>query len=72
MHGTEAVDGEKDASQDILIAANYGTEPCTLKLAGRSGRVLLSNAGKEEKGTREITEAGSITLESCEAAVILQ
>ena len=60
------------ASQDILIAANYGTEPCTLKLAGRSGRVLLSNAGKEEKGTREITEAGSITLESCEAAVILQ
>ncbi len=72
VHGTEAVDGEKDASQDILIAANYGTEPCTLKLAGRSGRVLLSNAGKEEKGTREITEAGSITLESCEAAVILQ
>ena len=71
VRGMEVEDGEKDVSQDILIAANYGTELCTLKLAGRSGKVLLSNAGKEEKGTREITEAGSITLESCEAAVIL-
>ena len=72
VRGMEVEDGEKDVSQDILIAANFGTELCTLKLAGRSGKVLLSNAGKEEKGTREITEAGSITLESCEAAVILQ
>ena len=60
-----------EAEQDILVAANYGTESCTLKLAGPSGRVLLSNTGKEEAGTREITEKGTITLESCGSAVIL-
>ena len=65
-----AADAE-GASQDILIAANYGTETCTLKLGGQSGRVLLSNTGKEEERTREVTEAGTITLKSCEAAVIL-
>ena len=62
---------EADASQDILVVANYGTELCKLKLDGQAGRVLLSNAGKEEEGTREITEAGTITLNSCETAVIL-
>ena len=60
-----------DPVQDILITANYGTEPCVLKLDGQSGRVLLSNTGKEEEGICEITETGTITLNSCEAAVIL-
>ncbi len=63
--------GDAKAVQDILIAANYGTEPCTLKLAGQSGRILLSNTGAEEAGTREINRKGTITLGSCEAAVIL-
>ena len=61
----------EDAGQDILIAANYGTGPCTLQLAGQNGKVLLSNTGKEEAGTREIRERGTITLESCGSAVIL-
>ena len=35
-----------------------GTGPCTLKLAGQNGKVLLSNTGEEETGTREISGKG--------------
>lgn len=73
-NGKAGADGKTDtadAAQDILIAANYGTGPCTLKLAGQNGKVLLSNTGEEETGTREISGKGTITLGSCEAAVIL-
>ena len=61
----------KTEDQDILIAANYGTEPCTLKLAGTSAEVLLSNIGNVDIRAGEIAEKGTVTLESCEAAVLL-
>ena len=61
----------KTEDQDILIAANYGTEPCTLKLAGTSAEVLLSNIGNADIRAGEIAEKGTVTLESCEAAVLL-
>lgn len=61
----------KTDDQDILVAANYGTERCRLKLDGTSAKVLLSNTGSAEVRTREISETGMITLESCEAEVIL-
>ena len=58
----------------LLITGSPGKtmqKQFTLKLAGQSGRVLLSNTGEEEAGTREISGKGTITLGSCEAAVIL-
>ena len=50
----------KTDEQDILVAANYGTGPC-----------MLSNVGTEDIRAREIAETGAVTLESCEALVLL-
>ena len=61
----------KTDAQDILVAANYGTEPCTLKLDNVTAKVLLSNVGREGIRGREIAEIGAVTLESSEAAVLL-
>lgn len=61
----------ENGGQDILVAANYGTKAVTLKMKSLSGKVLLSNMGKEEERGREIFSEGTLTLESCEAAVIL-
>lgn len=61
----------KTDGQDILVAANYGTEPCTLKLDNDTAKVLLSNVGRESIRAREIAESGAVTLESCEAVVLL-
>ena len=61
----------KSDAQDILVAANYGTGPCTLKLDNAPAKVLLSNMGREDIRAREIAETGAVTLESCEALVLL-
>ena len=61
----------KTDEQDILVAANYGTEPCTLKMNNASAKVLLSNVGTEDVRGQEIAETGAVTLESCEAVVLL-
>ena len=61
----------KTDEQDILVAANYGTEPCTLKMDNASAKVLLSNVGTEDVRGQEIAETGAVTLESCEAVVLL-
>ena len=61
----------KTDGQDILVAANYGTEPCTLKMDNASAKVLLSNVGTEDVRGQEIAETGAVTLESCEAVVLL-
>ena len=53
------------------MAANYGTGPCTLKMDNASAKVLLSNVGTEDIRAREIAETGAVTLESCEALVLL-
>ena len=48
-NGKAGADGKTDtadAAQDILIAANYGTGPCTLKLAGQNGKVLPVQHGR--------------------------
>lgn len=61
----------EESGQDILVAANYGTEACTLELGGTKGEVLLDNCRENSEPEREIRENGTITLKSCEAAVIL-
>ena len=45
--------------------------PCTLKLDNAPAKVLLSNMGREDIRAREIAESGAVTLESCEALVLL-
>ena len=61
----------EDGKQDILIAANYGKETSTLPLDCLSGSILLSNTDAEDAWDREIKTEGTITLKSCETAVIL-
>ncbi len=60
---------------DILIAANYGKEPDTITLPEgperRERKVLLSTSGREKEITGEMDGKNTITLDSCEAAVIL-
>ncbi len=61
----------EESGQDILVAANYGMEPCTLTLEGTGGKILLSNMGREKTEENEGNGQKSLTLDSCEAAVIL-
>ena len=61
----------EENGQDIFVAANYGTETCAVPLKGKMVKVLLSNAEKEELHEKEGRDKGEITLESCQAAVIL-
>ena len=68
-------DGTDRRRQDILVAANYGTEPCTLELgtpdSERTGiKALLSNTGREKEREEQAASTGCITLESCEAVVL--
>ena len=68
-------DGTDRRRQDILVAANYGTEPCTLELGApdseRTGiKALLSNTGREKEREEQAASTGCITLESCEAVVL--
>ena len=57
--------------QDIFVAANYGKERQTLPLSGGRAKVLLSNMGREEERMEEIRRTGCLTLDSCEAVVLL-
>ena len=57
--------------QTILVAGNYGEEPCTLSLEKGMRKVLLSNLGKETAVQAQAEKEGRITLESCESVVIL-
>ena len=57
--------------QTILVAGNYGEEPCTLPLEKGMRKVLLSNLGKETAVQAQAEKEGRITLESCESVVIL-
>ena len=61
----------EENGQDILVAANYGTDTSAVPLKGKMVKALLSNAGKEELHEKEGRDKGEITLESCQAAVIL-
>lgn len=54
----------------ILVAANFGTQPVTLRLAGQVKEMLLSNTGKECALMTEAEEKGRITLGSCESVVL--
>ena len=40
-------------------------------LDGRTGKVLLSNVGEEKTRSEEIRTEGTITLQSCESAVVM-
>lgn len=61
----------EETGQDILIVANYGCETDTLKLKNSGKQVLLSSACMEEEKNQEMKENNTITLHSCEAAVVL-
>lgn len=61
----------EENGQTILIAANYGKEPKTLRLPGRCQKALLSNLGREKECEQEIREQGTLTLGSCESEVLL-
>ena len=54
----------EETGQRILVAANYGTEACTLSVCGMR-ELLLSNCGREE------VQGKTLTLEPCESAVVL-
>lgn len=60
-----------EEGQKILVAGNYGTEACTLKLEGACRKVLLSNLGREAALQEEAETEGKITLGSCESVVLL-
>ena len=63
----------EETGQDILVAANYGTEPCTLNLdlSGENDpKVLLSNVGEACEIEEEAKKKGSITLAGCESVVL--
>ncbi len=62
---------DKESGQKILIAANFGKEPCTITLEDGVKQVLLSNLAKEEMVSGEAVKNHKITLESCESVVIL-
>lgn len=62
---------DKESGQKILIAANFGKEPCTIALEDGVKQVLLSNLAKEEMASGEAVKNHKITLESCESVVIL-
>ena len=57
--------------QKILVAGNYGVNPCTLKLEEPVKEVLLSNMGKESVMQAEADATGCIMLSSSESVVIL-
>ena len=61
----------EENGQEILVAANYGTKPRTLKLDREGARALLSNDGKEKSLQIQIERERAVTLDSCEAAVLL-
>lgn len=61
----------EENGQDILVVANFGQEPCTLTVEGKVHTVLLSNMNREQAVFAEAEMNGSVTLESCECAVIL-
>ena len=54
----------EESGQRILVAANFGDQPCTLPLA-HSVTPLLSNMG------RAVQNESTITLQSCESVVLL-
>lgn len=62
----------EESGQRILVAANFGQQPVSVKVDGATGEteVLLSNVGKEETLEQELAQDGAITLLSCECAVI--
>lgn len=61
----------EDGKQDILVAANYGTEPCAVPVRKKVEKVLLSNMGDEETLEKESQRSGELVLKSCQSAVIL-
>jgi len=60
----------EETGQQILVAGNYGKEPCVLELDNQVKAVLLSNMGKEKLVYKESIENQRITLESCESVVV--
>lgn len=59
-----------DEQHNILVAANYGTEPQTFDLDSAK-QVLLSNVGCEDAVLEQINTEGKLTLAPCESVVIL-
>lgn len=60
----------QDETQKILVAANFGAEPCVLPLEAPARKVLLTNLGQEQT-LLEHTGAGRLPLESGQCAVLL-
>lgn len=60
----------RDETQTILVAGNFGAEPCTLALDAPVQKVLLTNFGQEEQLLARGGE-GTLSLESCQCAVLL-
>ena len=66
----------EETGQEILIAANYGTEETILSLSditkNLSGeKVLLSNMGKETVAAQTLETDNKLVLESCESIIVL-
>lgn len=59
-----------DEQHNILVVANYGSEPQTISL-DQADKVLLSNVAREEAALDQIKTEGKLTLASCESMVIL-
>ena len=59
----------EDGENTILVCANFGPQEYTLKLKEGAQQMLLTNLGREEQLLAQ-AKMGSITLKSCECAVI--
>lgn len=61
----------EDNSRKILVAANYGRETVELPLEKTPKEVLITNIDTEQEVMARIRETGTLTLRSCETAVLL-
>lgn len=60
----------EDGGRQILVAANFGKEPHTLKLDSSGAEILLANTDDQDM-KKEIQEKQELTLPSCGTAVLL-
>lgn len=66
---------DEEHGQRLLVIANYGKQSCTIPIEAFAKQtkceVLLSNMQTENKLQTELNEKQTLTLDSCESAVIL-
>lgn len=61
----------EDGGRQILVAANFGKEPHTLKLDSSGAEILLTNTADQADMKKEIKKKQELTLSSCGTAVLL-